>query len=1066
MLNTLIRWSLERRGLVLALATLLVVVSAVRIPHMPVEVFPELNAPTVTIMTEAPGYAPEEVERAVTFQIETALNGIAGLRRLRSSSALGLSIVWAEFDFGADIYRNRQLVAERLARLEGALPANVQPPGMTPVASIAGEIMLLGLTSPEGTVSPLELRRIAEFDLRPRLLATTGVAQVTALGGELPEFQLRVRPENLLRYGLSLAQVSKAAEEAHAPVGAGYLPDVSGRELPLRPDTRVRSAEDIASTVVGQWNGAPVTLGQVADIGIGGAPRRGSGSAGGQPAVILTVQRNPKANTLELTSRIDTVLSDFEKTIPEGVALQRSIFRQADFINVAVNNVLEALRDAAIFVVIILFLFLLNFRTTLITLTALPLSLGAALLALDAWGATVNVMTLGGIAVAVGSLVDDAIVDVENVFRRLRLNAALPEDKRSTTLQVIYEASVEVRQAIFLATVVIILVFVPLFFLGGIEGRFFRPLGAAYVIGLGASLIVAMTVTPVLCYYLLRNAPAVEGKREGWLVRVLKARYTSALRFALRARSLVLAGSGALLAAAVLLATTYGSSFIPEFNEGSITLFVNTPPGTSLPESDRVAHQIEIQAGRISGVAAVTRRTGRAEQDEHVEPVSSSEMEIRLEAGVDPDAVRHDLVALLAAAPGVTTQLGGPIAHRLSHILSGTPAAIAIKVFGDDLNELRAIAKQVENAMRPLPGVRDLVANREVLSDTVPIRFDNDKLAHYGLTPADAATQLETAFLGRTVGVVNRGASRLDIVLRLASEERQDLDDVRSFLLQAPSGAIVRVRDVAIVIEEQSSSLVTRENVRRKAVISCNVAEGHNLGDLVKEIRARVDPVIEGYPGTYVEYGGQFEAQEEASRRILLASLAVLVAIAIILYSAFQSARPVLLILLNLPLALVGGVVALFLSDSPDIVRNVAALFGSGTYVAPVVSISALVGFIGLAGVACRNGLLLISHYYHLMEEEGVAKKDAVMQGARERLVPILMTALTSALALVPLALAKGEIGSELQHPIAVVILGGLVSSTFLNLFVVPIGFDLLGGGPRRSGGDRVDSPLATKLEP
>jgi len=502
---------------------------------------------------------------------------------------------------------------------------------------------------------------------------------------------------------------------------------------------------------------------------------------------------------------------------------------------------------------------------------------------------------------------------------------------------------------------------------------------------------------------------------------------------------------------------TYGSSFLPEFNEGSITLFLNTPPGTSLPESDRVARRIELQAGRIPGVEAVTRRTGRAEQDEHAEPVSASEIDLRLEAGADVDAVRRELVDLLASAPGVTKQIGGPIAHRLSHILSGTPAAIAIKVFGDDLEELRAIATEVERELAPLPGVRDLVANREVLADTLPVRFDRGKLAHYGLTPANAAEQLETAFRGRTVGVVNRGASRLDIVLRLAEDARQDLDDVRSFPLQARSGAIVRVRDVADVIEEQSSSLVTRENVRRKAVISCNVAEGHNLGDLVAAIRSRVDPVISRHAGIYVEYGGQFEAQEEASRRILLASLGVLAVIALVLYSAFGSVRPVLLILLNLPLALVGGVVALFLADSPSVGGNVAALFGAGTYVAPVVSISALVGFVGLAGVACRNGLLLISHYYHLMEEEGVTKADAVVRGAQERLVPILMTALTSALALVPLAFARGEIGSELQHPIAVVILGGLISSTLLNLFIVPIGFDLFGGGPRGSGDANVD---------
>ncbi|MEE3229440.1 MAG: efflux RND transporter permease subunit, partial [Planctomycetota bacterium] len=753
MLNALIRWSLNRRGLVLALTAAVVVSSALAIRRMPVEVFPELNAPTVTIMTEAPGYAPEEVERAVTFQIETALNGIAGLRRLRSSSALGLSIVWAEFDFGADVYRNRQMVAERLARIEASLPANIHPPEMTPVASLAGEIMLLGLTSSGGHVSPLELRKIAEFDLRPRLLAATGVAQVSAIGGELPEFQVRVRPGNLLRYGLTLSRVAKAAEAAHAPIAAGYLPDVSGRELPLRPDTRVQSPADIAATVVGHWEGAPVTLGQVAEVEISGSPRRGTGSAGGQPAVILSIQRNPGTNTLELTSRIDDILSGFEKTLPAGVTLQRSIFRQADFINVAVDNVLEALRDASIFVLIILSLFLLNIRATIITLTALPISLGITLLLLNAWGVTINVMTLGGIAVAIGSLVDDAIVDVENVFRRLRLNAALQKDQRRPPLQVIYQASVEVRPAILLATLVIILVFTPLFFLGGIEGSFFRPLGIAYTIGLAASLLVAMTLTPVLCYYLLPSSSAVREKREGWLVRVLKAAYVRALQLALRARTLVLAGSAALLAAAVLLSLTYGSSFIPAFNEGSITLFLNTSPGTSLRESDRVARQLELRVEAVAGVAAVTRRTGRAEQDEHAEPVSASEIDIRLEPDADPTTVRQALEDLLAASPGVTKQLGGPIDHRLSHILSGTPAAIAIKIFGDDLEELRAIAAEVERKLLPLPGVSDLVANREAMTDTVPVRFDKARLAHYGLTPADAAEQLQTAFLGQTVGV-------------------------------------------------------------------------------------------------------------------------------------------------------------------------------------------------------------------------------------------------------------------------------------------------------------------------
>ena len=707
---------------------------------------------------------------------------------------------------------------------------------------------------------------------------------------------------------------------------------------------------------------------------------------------------------------------------------------------------------------VILILFLLNLRTTLITLTALPLSLGATLLLLDLFGATINVMTLGGIAVAVGSLVDDAIVDVENVFRRLRQNAARPPAERLSLFRVVYEASVEVRQAILLATVVIVLVFLPLFFLGGVEGRFFRPMGAAYVISLGASLLVAMTVTPVLCFLFLRNAPAIQREREGWLVRILKRSYARALSLALQARTLVLGLAALLLLGAALLFSTYGSSFLPEFNEGSITVFLNTPTGTSLAESNRVARQLETQAAEIAGVAAVTRRTGRAEQDEHAEPVSASEIDIRLAPGADPRQVRRGLVELLASAPGITTQIGGPIAHRLSHILSGTPAAVAIKVFAEDLEELRAIAREIETALRPLPGVRDLVANREVLSDTVPVRFRRDRLSHYGLTPADAAIQLETAFLGRTVGVVNRGAARLDIVLRLADEAREDVLDLRRFLLHSPSGALVRVEDVAEVFEEQAPSLIARENVRRKAVISCNVGEGFNLGDLVAEIRGRVDPIIAGYEGVFVEYGGQFEAQEQASRRILWTSLGVLALIIVILYAAFGSARPVLLILLNLPLALVGGVVALFISDSPGVLGNLAALFGRGGYVAPVVSISALVGFIGLAGVACRNGLLLISHYYYLMEREQVPKPEAVSRGAEERLVPILMTALSSALALIPLALARGQIGSELQHPIAVVILGGLVSSTFLNLFVVPVAFDLFGGGPRKRTEESLDT--------
>lgn len=1045
MLTHLIKCSLERRGLVLACTVLLLAVSAYQVPRMPVEVFPELNAPTVTIMTEAPGYAPEEVELAVTFPIETALNGIPGLRRLRSSSALGLSIVWAEFDFGADIYRNRQLVAERLDRTRADLPGNVHPPEMTPVASIAGEIMLLGLVSPTDATSPLELRRLAEFDLRPRLLAVEGVAQVTALGGALPEYQVNVRPDDLTRYQLTLADVEEAARAAHAPVGAGYLANVAGRELPVRLRTQVSRLADIESCLVGEWRGAPVTLGQVADVVLAGAPPRGTGSANGRPAVILTVQRNPTANTLDLTRRIDAVLDDFESTLPAGAALEREIFRQSSFIQVAISNVFHALRDAALFVVLILVLFLLNLRSVFITLMALPLSLGSALLLLHGWGVSINVMTLGGIAVAVGSLVDDAIVDVENVLRRLEQNAALGAQARPT-LRVVFEASVEVRQAIFLATVVIVLVFVPLFFLSGIEGRFFRPLGAAYMVSLAASLVVAMTVTPVLCYFLLRRTGEGRRKSETWAVRRLKAIYLSILKRALRARAWVLVGSAALVTGAVLLASTFGSAFLPDFNEGSVTLFLSMPAGTSLEESNRVALQVERRAQEIPGVLAVSRRTGRAEKDEHAEPVSASEIDIRLESDAVVLDVQRRLLEVLAATPGVTAQLGGPIAHRLSHILSGTPAAIAIKVFGQSLDELRAIAREIEGELRTLPGVQDLVANREVLAETLPVYFDRASLAHYGLTPGQAASQVETAYLGTSVGVVNLGASQLEIVVRLEEKARQRIDDLKQFLLRSPSGALIRLEDVAEVRKETASSLITRENVRRKAVISCNVGEGHNLGDLVKEIRRRVDPIVARWPGTFAEYGGQFEAREQAARRILWASVLVFVIICGVLYAAFSSIRPVCLILFNLPLALVGGVVGLFVSGSTNPWENLYALVTAGNYVAPVVSISALVGFIGLAGVACRNGLLLVSHYHYLMEKEGVLHADAVLRGAEERLVPIAMTALSSALALVPLALARGEIGSELQHPIAVVVLGGLVTSTLLNLIVIPVGFSMFGG--------------------
>jgi CzcA family heavy metal efflux pump len=1028
MLNRLISWSLQARGLVLLAALALLVAGARVASDLPLEVFPELNAPTITIMTEAPGLAADEVETAVTFPLETAVNGLPDLRRVRSTSTSGLSMVWAEFGFGTDIYRARQLVAERLARVAGTLPDNVHPPSMSPVASLAGEIMLLGLTSDDASRTPLELRRIAEFDLRPRLLAIAGIAQVTTIGGLLPEYQVLARPLDLLRFRLTLHDVEAAAAAAHAPAGGGYLADVDGRELPIRPLARASSADDLKSTIVGDWRGTPVRLDAVADVQLGGAPRRGTGSVAGQPAVILAVQRNPDVNTLELTERIDRALDSFAAALPSGIRFERSIFRQADFIEAALRNVLHAVRDGALFVVLVLVLFLLNVRTTLITLTALPLSLVAAVLVLRAFGETLNVMTLGGIAVAIGSLVDDAIVDVENVFRRLRENRALPPEQQRQALRVVLDASIEVRPAIVLATAMIVLFFAPLFFLAGVEGRFFRPLGLAYAASIGASLLVAVTVTPVLCYLLLGRARTRE--RESPLARWLTTAYARALAVALRCKRAVLASALALVAGAAALASGFGSSFLPEFNEGSLTVFVGAPPGTSLAESERAARAIELRLQAVPGVTAVSRRTGRGELDEHAEPPNTSDIDVRIDPSADVATVRERVVDVLAEVPGLTTQIGGPIAHRLSHILSGTPAAIAIKVFGDDLDTLRAIAHDIDTALRGVPGVRDLVANREVTTDTLPVAFDRDALARVGLTPADAAHQIETAFLGRRLGTVTEGTARIDIVLRLPESSRRTTEDVRAFVLRAPSGALVRLGTVAAVREEPAVSLITRENASRKAVVSCNVAQGHNLGDLVARIRERVDPIAQRHAGVWVEYGGQFEAQQEAERRILGVSLAVLLVVLGMLWASFRSLRPPLLILLNLPLALVGGVVAL-------------------SWAEPILSIPAVVGFIGLAGVAARNGLLLVSHTVALMRTENLAPEAAVLRGARERLIAILMTALSSALALVPLVVAQDAIGNELQYPLAVVILGGLASSTLLNLFVIPVGFALFGARPQ-----------------
>ena len=1043
MLKNLIRLSIDHAALVLVLAGVLLGLAAFRLPRTPVDVFPELNAPTVVVMAEAPGLAADEVELYVTFPVESAVNGIPGVRRVRSSSAIGLSIAYIEFDWGMDIYRARQLVSERLDTVREDLPARNAHAEMTPITSITGEIMLLAVSSPSGAQSDLDLRAYAEFDLRNKLLAIPGVAQVSVIGGELPEYQVLVDQDKLRLFGLTVSDVIEATAASHSTLSAGYLPDVEGLELPIRQSGRVRSVEDIAGTMVKIHEGAPVTIGQVAEVRLGATPKRGTGADGGHPAVVMTLQKTPGTNTLTITDEVDRLLDKLEPSVPNGVIINRQVFRQADFIHISVNNVLIALRDAAIIVSIILALFLLDVRTTLVTLTALPLSLAAGLLTLDALGETINVMTLGGLAIAVGSLVDDAIIDVENVFRRFKQNALRPADQRKSKSRVIYEASNEIRPAMVFATIIIGLVFVPLMFLEGIEGRFFRPLGIAFVVSLLSSLLVALTVTPALCRLVLRNEQSASEARDGLLVRFLKRIYAPLVRFALRQRILVLGSAAVATLLSLMLAAQFGSSFLPEFNEGTFTVGVFAPPGTSLRASDRIASSIESQVLEIDGVRSVTRRTGRAERDEHAEPVSNSELEITVAAGHTKTEVRDRITSILEAVPGITTNIGQPIQHRLSHILSGTPAAIAISVYGDDLAVLRSIAKEIEGELERTPGTRDVAANREVMIQSLPIEYRPHDLVAAGLTPLSAARQVREAMFGVTVAEVNEGVRRYGLAVRVSPEGRDDVSDLERLVLRGAGGALVRLESVANIGPEMASNLITRESAQRKAVVSLNVAEGANLGHLVKTVQAKVDPIVQRH-GYTVKYGGQFEAQQSASRTITMSSGLVLLVMLLLLNLAIGSVRVSLLVLVNLPLALIGGILAVFLTESPNVMENFAALFGQGTFVAPVLSIASLVGFITLFGIAVRNGILLVNHYRYLVENEGLGLQEAIVQGSMERLVPILMTALTAALALVPIVLEGDQPGNEILAPLSVVILGGLMTSTFLNLLVVPAGYAFL----------------------
>ena len=1058
MFNALISWSLNNAKTVVICAGVLLALAGYLIPRMAVDVFPELNAPTVVIMTEAGGLAADEVEQYVTVPIESVVNGMPGMRRLRSSSSLGLSIVWIEFDWGEDIWRARTQVSERLNGVKEILPPGAHAE-IAPVTSITGEAMLVSLSSPDRSRTPLELRAFAEFELRNRLLNVAGIAQVVAMGGELPEYQILPRQDQLQLYGLTVADVVQAAGGAHSTASAGYLPNKEGLEVPIRQTAQVRSAEDIKHTVVSWHAGSPVTIGDVTEVKLAAAQSRGAASEAGVPAVVLSIQKGPVTNTLTLTTDLDKAMESL--TLPSGMTLNRHVFRQADFIQYSIDNLKKVLIEAAVIVTIVLVMFLLNVRTTIITLTALPLSLGGAFVVMAWTGMTINVMTLGGLAVALGGLVDDAIIDVENVFRRLRgLPSATPLAERVAMVQT---ASNEIRGPMVFATVIIVLVFVPLLFLAGMEGRFFTPLGISYIVSTLVSLLVALTVTPALCRLLLTKMTWKDGDHDGFLVRWLKSLYRPLLAASLLWKRSVVLGAVALAVMSLGLAMTFGSSFLPAFKEGTWQVQVMAPPGTSLIESDRLVRGIEARIATLPGVTAIARRTGRAERDAHAEPPSASEINVGVKPG-QQDAVRRELDKVLAQMPGVVTSVGQPIEHRLSHILSGTPAAIAITVYGEDLEKLRAAAKDISTALAAVPGTRDVVANREILVETLPVRYRHDDLARAGISPAAAAVQVEQALSGVHVATVNDGIRRYDMVVRLHPDERQTSEQVRELILKSPFGPHVRLRDVADIGPEMASSLIAREGARRKAVVSLNVAEGYNLGDLVGSVQRAVDPLI-AKAGLTVHYGGQFEAQQEASRTITVMGLGVIVAVFLLLAASLGSAKSAGLVMLNLPLSLIGGIIAVYIAESPSVVGNTLALFGlGGTYTAPVLSIASLVGFITLFGIAVRNGILLINQYQAHQHRDGETLNDAIIHGSLERLVAILMTALCAAIGLIPLALMSGQPGAEILAPLAIVVLGGLVSSTFLNLVVVPAGyswvFGRLPGGKNPLPVDPVVSPV------
>ncbi len=1036
-MNGIIKWSLDNRLIVVALAALVFVWGTYVALNLPVDVFPDLNKPTVTILVEAEGLAPEEVETQVSFPIETLMNGLPGVTRVRSQSGVGLSIVYVEFDWGTDVYRNRQLVTEKITQAKEQLPSGVAP-FIAPISSIMGEIMLISVRSKDGTTSPLDVRTIADWTIRPRLLTIPGVSQVINIGGGVKQYQVLLSPEKLRQFGVTVKEVSSALEKSNQNSTGGFV-ESNSQEFLVRNLGRFYSIDELKQTVVVYRNNTAIRLGDVANVEFGARIKRGDAGTMGTPAVIMSVQKQPGASTLDLTEKVDQAVRELQSTLKGDVEINTKLFRQASFIDASISNVVEALRDGAILVVIVLFLFLLNFRTTFITLTAIPLSFVVTFLVLWAFGISINTMTLGGLAVAIGELVDDAIVDIENIFRRLRENRHLENPK--PVLEVIYRASLEVRASIVFATVIVAIVFLPLFALTGVEGRLLAPLGLAYITALVASLVVSLTVTPVLASYLLPGLfkSRVESEESGgeelsltqdsrltthdsFFVRFLKKWDEKLLHKTIGHPYKVIAGATILFLLAIATLPFVGTSFLPDFNEGTLTINLLAQPGTSLTESNRIGQIAEKLLLEVPEVVSTGRRTGRAELDEHAEGVHYTEIDVDLKEGREREAILESIREKLAVIPGITSNVGQPISHRLDHLQSGVRAQIAVKLFGENLATLRSKAEEIRNVMQTVEGATDVNIEKQVLIPQVRFNIDRAKAAQYGLAPGEIAETLETALNGKKVSEAIEGQRRYDVVVRFDDTSRSSVDALQNVTIDTPQGTQIPASAVASIEEIPGPNQILRENTQRRIVVSANTS-GRDLGSVVGDMQQRIGTQVTLPQGYFLEFGGQFQASREATRTLSLLTLFSLVAIFFLLIKALGDWRSAAQVMINIPLALIGAIIALLLSGG-------------------IFSIATLVGFISLVGITSRNGIMMISHYLHLMREEGENfTEQMVIRGSLERLVPVLMTALTAGLSLIPFILAADAPGKEILHPLAVVVLGGILTSTLLDQIVTPAVF-------------------------